>query len=110
MADPTRKEHTEFVNIPMSPTYKAMLKQLKTDTRRSMAQVVRDGIESEYRMAYANEPRCANSAHCKCPALHMVQQTNPKSNEAIMTENAKRTDPDGYMEEHQRIESAHDVG
>lgn len=98
MADPTKKEHTEFLNVPMSPTYKAMLKQLATDSKKSMAQCVRDAVESHYRMKYANEPRCANSDLCKCPTLHMVTQSNPLTNAEIMTENATRTDPDAYLD------------
>lgn len=88
METPETEKHTQFLNIPVTLTQKAMLAQIAQKTDNSMAHVVRMAIQNQHGMTFANEPKCANGTACACPHMHSVQvHTNTTNHDRVMAAN-----------------------
>lgn len=84
MPSPKVKLKTIPVNVYMEPYVKDMLLKLAQEEAVPMSQIVREGIVSRYRHSFANEPHCANSTECRCPAMHSIQPKARLSDEELM--------------------------
>lgn len=84
MPSPKTKLKTIPVNVYMEPFVKAMLKKLAQEEAVPMSQIIREAIVSRYRHSFANEPHCANSTECRCPAMHSIQPKERLSDEDLI--------------------------
>ena len=76
MPNPLDEKKTIALNIQLSEVEKGMLERLKLDSGLSFGAILRSAISTQYRMRFANEPRCANAEACKCPQMHQIQKVD----------------------------------
>jgi len=88
----------EVINVPCNKVDKAMARQIAQERGVPMAQIIREAIDTQHRMLFSNEPRCATGHRCLCASLHAVNQVNgPSGSERVLAVH-HRQNPDEYME------------
>lgn len=99
MPQTSEEKNTMVLNVPYTPTDKAMLQQISKDSGISMSHIVRLAIRSRHRMQFSNQPYCSNSNPCLCPAMHSVSVAGQQTDADRVIQQEQRTNPDRYQEE-----------
>ena len=107
MPTPDALKKTHPFNVQMSQNEMGMLQQIAGERGESKAKVLRDLLDSSWRMRFNNQPQCADCTSCKCPSMHSIQPTERMTTPELYeqkkaqdeAENAQRTDPDGYQKQ-----------
>jgi len=73
MASNNPDKNDTVANVLMPTHLKKMLTKLADDKGVNMSQLIREMIESRFRMRYNNEPACLSCEACRCPQMHIVQ-------------------------------------
>lgn len=82
-------------NVKLSQDDKDMLTQLAADSSLTMSEVMRASVARQFRMRFANEPKCSTGNLCLCPNMHTLQQASRPSDADILRglENTNGSDP-----------------
>lgn len=80
----TQNHKTIDFNIKLSANDKEMLQALAKDRGCTMTEIMRATITTQFRMRFANEPKCTNGATCLCPNMHTLQSASRPSDSEIL--------------------------
>jgi len=80
----THSKKTVDFNVKLSENEKDMLSNLAKDRNATMSEIIRQTITWQFRMRFANEPRCTSGGNCLCPNMHTLQNPDKPSDSAIL--------------------------